>query len=129
MSDDSSSEDDDEELKAELKATHKQIRKERIQREQQETMYELKEGEEFQGLGRKIKRPNRSLLGDRLVDASAPARHSIREMKFSTKRPEKMKMKQRDKNKKHFEERRKLVRSTKGLVKDKPKYWKSQRVA
>lgn len=128
-SDDSSSEDDAD-LKAEIKATHKALRHEKKARDRHEApMFELKDGEEFAGL-RKQSRPNRAALGDRLVDASEPVRHAVREMRFSTRRPEKTRMKQREKDKKHQEERRKLVRSTAGLVKDKakPKFWKGKRV-
>lgn len=120
------SSDDEHTWTKEVKIQHKQIKrehreKERAERLEQELkepkLYELKQGEEFKGLHGTKKKNNRATLGERLQleDGSVRFLGSVgnREMTFSTHKKRDNRMD--EKNKKHREERKRLVRPTYGI--------------
>ncbi|XP_060521201.1 nucleolar protein 10 [Cylas formicarius] len=126
MSDDFASEessDDEHQWTAEVKKEYRTLQRERRAREREEEeeeeepatkqpkLYEMRHGEEYTGLDSFKRKPNKLTLGERLEDESQVRMlGSIgnREMSFSTVRKSNRTVEIR--NKRHVEERRRIVR-------------------
>ncbi|XP_028130525.2 nucleolar protein 10 [Diabrotica virgifera virgifera] len=127
------SSDDEHTWTKDLKKQHKLIRREHKQKElrdqeeeeklmedelkKQPKLYELRQGEEFKGLNSLRKKLNKATLSERLQseDTSVKFLGSVgnREMTFSTRKKRNMSLE--EKNKKHREERKRLVRPAHGI--------------
>ncbi|KAK6639948.1 hypothetical protein RUM43_008225 [Polyplax serrata] len=138
-SEESSSDDDENEasVRAEMRKQYAIIKRERRQKEIEERkaeprFYELKEGEDYRGIGYLKKKVDRAALGDR-VAAEERQRITVRgrgnrEMKFSVAR-EKREGKFDVKIQRHHQERKLIHRSAMGLLrKERPRFWKGKRV-
>ncbi|XP_067007575.2 nucleolar protein 10 isoform X2 [Anabrus simplex] len=148
-----SSSDDDREWTKEVKRQHRLLRNESRRKDEEDAnkelegdnnimeqtrkpkFFELQEGEEFKGINSgSIKRKRNSApLGERLKSEGKSTVRMIgsvgnREMTFSIKK-ESNKSREERKAKEHHDERRKLMRSAKGIQsKLKPKFWMGRRV-
>ncbi|CAG9771940.1 unnamed protein product [Ceutorhynchus assimilis] len=115
------SSDDEHTWTQEVKKQHKIIQREHKQREYEEAkkqpaMYELKQGEDFKGLQGVRQRANKASLGDRVQSEDVTVKYlsvGNREMTFSTRKRRDNRLE--DKNKRHREERKKLMRPTFGI--------------
>ncbi|KAJ9586209.1 hypothetical protein L9F63_020149, partial [Diploptera punctata] len=137
-SDSDSSSDDDREWTKELKQQHRLLRQETRDREEAEEaeekevmaqpkFYELKEGEEFKGVHRNVTRKwNKYSLGERVQHEDINSLRFLgtrgnREMTFTVGKVNKL-SKFRAEARKHHDERRKLLRSTRSLPLARPKF-------
>ncbi|KAJ8963823.1 hypothetical protein NQ314_005365, partial [Rhamnusium bicolor] len=140
------SSDDEHNWTQEVKKQHRIIQREHRQREWRENLeaemkkemenknqpklFELRQGEEFKGIHNFKRTQNKATLGERLEteDTSVRLLGSVgkREMTFSTRKKRDRMLEER--NKKHREERKKLIRSTHGInSKHKSKFFSSKR--
>lgn len=123
------SSDDDQAWTKEVKKQHKLIQREKRQKEREEgkqpKMFELRQGEEFKGVQHMKRKANKSSLGERLNTEGSNVRMvgSIgnREMTFSTGK-RKRDRNIDEKNKRHHEERKQLMRPTFGMRSKKPMF-------
>ncbi|XP_063918369.1 nucleolar protein 10 [Zophobas morio] len=129
------SSDDDQSWVKEVKKQHKAIKRENKQREREEEqkepkLFELRQGEEYKGVQSLKRKVNKAPLGERVEAETSSVRllGSVgnREMTFST---HKKRNKLADfKNKKHREERKRLIRPLGGIKsKHKPPFFKNKR--
>lgn len=131
------SSDDDRAWVKEVKKQHKIIKKQNrlendetneVKSDDRTKFYEIREGENYKGGVRVVKSVTKKIsktsLGDRLLKEDHSVKYTgfggNREMKFSMKR-DKRDSEKRQKDKKHMEERRKIVRKTGFLAKKRPK--------
>ncbi|XP_044267259.1 nucleolar protein 10 [Tribolium madens] len=116
---------EDETLTKEIKLQHKIINREHRLKERQEEeemktqpkMFELRQGEEYKGIHSLKKKINRTPLEERVQSETSSVRLlgsvGSREMTFSTHKKRKF---SDLKNKKHMQERKRLIRPVRGLI-------------